>query len=143
MTINRNISFLTKWIIDLLMITSLTVQTILPVTCAAETRAASAEEYGIFLEDKYGINVETSLTKGQFIEYIAYILDLQVPDEDVAFTDLASDDALYASAAALYVSGILSGPGVGADEPLDGSQSVHILSEQSVGLETNSVMRRI
>jgi len=118
MTKTQNISFLTKWFVALLLMTSLTLQTVLPATYAAETHKASAEEYAIFLQDKYGINIGTSVTKGQFIEYIADILDLQAPEEYVAFTDLAAVDGLYASAAALYANGILSGPGVGADEPL-------------------------
>jgi len=118
MTKIRNISCLTRWLSALLLVTSLTLQMVLPVTYAAETRVASAEEYAIFLKDKHGIHIETPITKGQLIRYVADLLELQAPEEDVAFTDLDADDELYASAAALYAEGILSGPEVDADEPL-------------------------
>lgn len=85
---------------------------------AADAHVDRAEEYAVFLQDKYDLNVASSLTKGDFISYVATVLDLAAPADNVAFSDLAANDKLYSSAAALYSEGMLSGPAIGANEPL-------------------------
>lgn len=85
----------------------------------ASSQVESAEGYAVFLQDKHEISIESTVTKGEFIQYVADILDLQASEASVTFTDLTADEAAYASASALYESGILSGPSVAADEALE------------------------
>lgn len=89
-----------------------------PGAQAATTEPNSAQEYAIFLEEKHGIAIESSITKGEFIQAVATVLDLQAPEAEVSFSDLAADHPTYEGAAALYANGLLTGTIVQADEPL-------------------------
>lgn len=118
MTKTRTFPYAARVLAALLLAAALLLQVSVPAVHAADSRVEGAEEYALFLQDKHDITIEDSITKGQFITYIAQILDLQAPADEVAFTDLEAGDEAYESAAALYASGILSGPAVGAEEPL-------------------------
>lgn len=108
----------TKLAVALLLSVALLFNISLTSVDAASSQTDSASEYALFLQDKYDVTVDASITKGEFIQHIAKVLNLAAPEEKVSFTDVAADDALYASAAALYSKGILSGPAIGAEEPL-------------------------
>lgn len=108
----------TKLATGLLLSVALLFNLSLTGVSAAAAQADRAEEYAVFLEDKYDLKLAASLTKGDFIDDVATVLELAAPAEKVVFSDLAADDKLYSSAAALYNEGILSGPAIGAKEQL-------------------------
>ncbi|GIQ70647.1 hypothetical protein DUZ99_17880 [Xylanibacillus composti] len=118
MTETKSVPYAAKLFAAVLLAAALLLHASVPGVNAAGSQADSAEQYAVFLEEKYDIAIQSEVTKGEFIQYVAEILDLQAPEAEVAFADLAADDALYASAAALYAQGILSGPTVAADEAL-------------------------
>lgn len=98
---------------------------------AAESSAAApqedgAAEYKQFLQEKFGIGLKETITKGDFIEIIAKILGYKPSDKTVAFSDLNADKPLYASAVALYENGILEGPAVQGEETLTKSVAISI-----------------
>lgn len=96
------------------------------VTAAAVSQEDGAIQYKQFLQEKHGISLTGSVTKGQFIQAVADILALEPSGKAVAFTDLKADDALYPAAAALYEQGILSGPAIQGEQPLTTSVAIAI-----------------
>lgn len=113
-----SVPYATKLFATLLLAAALLLNLSSPGVYAAGPQADNAEEYAVFLKSKYDLAVGSSVSKGDFIQYIAAILDLHAPTTDVPFTDLSADHPVYASAAVLYEQGILSGPDVAVDEPL-------------------------
>lgn len=111
------ISSLSRFLVACLLAAVLLFNGFSPVM-AQTAQTDIAEEYSVFLQDKYDIAVDSTVTKGAFIQYIANVLDLQAPETAVTFSDLSADDEAYASASALYNQGMLSGPSVSADEEL-------------------------
>lgn len=86
-----------------------------------------AEEYGLFLQEKYGISLPESPTKGDFIQAAATILGYKEGSEgDANFSDLKAGDSLYGPASSLYELGILNGPSIDGDRPLTYSVAVSI-----------------
>lgn len=118
MTKSSSYPYLTRTLASFLLAAALLLSLFLPGVQAATTKPDSAQEYAVFLEDKYGIAIDSSITKGEFIQAVAELLGLQAPETAVSFTDLAADHPTYEGAAALYANGLLSGTIVQADEPL-------------------------
>jgi hypothetical protein len=108
----------TKYLVALVLSTALLFSAaILPVG-AASAKTDSAAEYGVFLKDKFNLNVGAKLTKGDFIQYTSTILGNPKTDKEVSFTDIKAADPLYSSAASLYDKGILNGSTVQPQQPL-------------------------
>ncbi|NMO94342.1 hypothetical protein HII30_00900 [Paenibacillus lemnae] len=87
----------------------------------AQAQAAAkdgAEQYKQFLQEKYSIQLNGTVTKGDLIAAVADILDAKPSDKAVTFTDLRAGETLFNDAAALYDQGILTGPSIQADQPL-------------------------
>lgn len=114
----RSVSITPKFIVSLLLAAALLFNVALTTTNAASARTDSANEYAVFLQGKYDITIHSTITKGEFIKHIAQVLQAPATKKEVVFSDLTADDAVYASAAALYEKGILAGPSVDADQPL-------------------------
>lgn len=114
----KPVSSAAKFVAALLLSAALFVQVPFSNASAASAQANNAGEYAVFLEDKYDITVDATSTKGEYIQYVANVLQAAAPQEQVAFTDLDANDDTYASAAALYNKGILSSTSVGANEQL-------------------------
>ncbi|MBJ6363914.1 hypothetical protein ACFOQM_22050 [Paenibacillus sp. GCM10012307] len=90
---------------------------------AAPTAAAATSyetEYGVFLKDKYNIAIKenSTLTRGDLIDYVAALLPKATAESTAKFSDLNQGDPLFAKAALLYDNGILNGPAVAAKQPL-------------------------
>ncbi|MFF2089817.1 hypothetical protein [Paenibacillus sp. NPDC058174] len=113
----RSVSPAAKYMVAFLLAAAFLLNAaILPAGAAAKSETAA--EYGIFLKDKYNLTVAPKATKGDFIQYTAAILGNPKADKEVAFTDIAATDPLYASAAALHGKGILGGTTVEPKQPL-------------------------
>lgn len=93
---------------------------------ATVSQADGAAEYKQFIQEKFNINLFGSVTKGQFIEAVATILNYKPSGKEVIFSDLKADDKLFPSAAALYENGILEGPGIQAGQTLSNIAAVSI-----------------
>jgi hypothetical protein len=112
---------------------------------ATVSQADGAADYKQFLQEKFKVSFNGTITRGQFIEAIATILSYKPTGKEVIFTDLKSDDKLFPAAAALYENGILAGPGVQADQPLSSIAAVSIavraagLKELAYTYPTNKV----
>lgn len=85
-----------------------------------------ADDYALYLDEKFGIDFSGTVTKGEYIEAVARILKLEEPDEAPVFADLDASSPYYASAAALYEQGILTSASVEPDRPLSGAGAVYI-----------------
>ncbi|URN94197.1 MAG: hypothetical protein NAG76_20620 [Candidatus Pristimantibacillus lignocellulolyticus] len=99
---------------------------IAPLAAPATTYASinsgnltQSEQYQTFLSTKYQINVNSQLTKGQYIQYVADLLPGDANSSTLAFTDVASTDAQYAAIVELNEKGILSGATVSAKQQLE------------------------
>ncbi|WP_440115660.1 hypothetical protein [Paenibacillus sp. QZ-Y1] len=115
--------------------TSLTVKG--PSAQAPAAYTESAADYAQFLQAKYNIQLPKQITKGDFIQAIAAIIEADqaaiATDEASngiakapAFTDLTSGDSAYDAAASLHNNGILSGTEVRAKDPLSTYAAVFI-----------------
>ncbi|MEF2247809.1 MULTISPECIES: hypothetical protein [unclassified Paenibacillus] len=116
-----------KWLAALLLAFALlTAQSTVYGASATAERPIDAEEYGVFLKDKYNISLNSSITKGDFIKAVASILDYKAEGKDQPFTDLKAGDALFPAAAALYEKGILKGPAIQGERVLTNSVAISI-----------------
>ncbi|WP_054024100.1 hypothetical protein [Bacillus sp. FJAT-28004] len=98
---------------------------------AAPSEAAVSKEDGVaqykqFLKEKFDVSLSSKVTKGEFIEAVADILGYEPSGKAVNFTDVKPESELYASAAALYEKGILSGPAIQGDQLLTSSVAISI-----------------
>ena len=98
---------------------------------AASPAAPASQEDGVaqykqFLKEKFNVSLSGTVTKGEFIEAVADILDYEPSSKTVAFPDVLPDSELYAPAAALYEKGILSGPAIQGEQVLTASVAVAI-----------------
>jgi len=102
---------------------------------AAQTAAATAEStvwtdssshYSLFLQEKFGLTIADSTTKGQFINDLALVLQYRPAADAVAFSDVNAASPYYEAAAALSQKGILTGSAVNPDQPLSVFQAVFI-----------------
>jgi hypothetical protein len=117
----------------LLIAVLFTVSIIFSQTVAFAAKPASvvsqvdgAAEYKQFLQEKFNVSLYGTITKGQYIEAIAKILNYKPTGKEVIFSDLKPDSKLFPSAAALYENGILEGPGIQASQPLSSLAAVSI-----------------
>lgn len=92
----------------------------------AATDDISSSEYAVFLQDKFGISLSGTPTKGEFLSDLAQALELQPPEEAVVFNDLAQESPYYDAAQALAGQGILTSEAVNASSPLDAVNAVQI-----------------
>ncbi|MCQ6562418.1 hypothetical protein [Paenibacillus mendelii] len=86
------------------------------------------DDYTLFLQEKFGLLLTDSPTRGDFIQAVARIL-VFAPDGDkaaVTFHDLTSSSPSYTAAVALYQQGILTSKSVAAEQPLTALQAVFI-----------------
>ena len=96
------------------------------IHASQQAYAEGPSQYQQFLQSKYDVSLQGTVTKGQFIAAVADILSLTPSDEEVVFSDLTSSHPLFADAAALYQQGILSGPAIQANQTLTNSVAVSI-----------------
>ncbi|MCM3784647.1 hypothetical protein M3231_16915 [Neobacillus mesonae] len=86
-----------------------------------------AAGYIQFLHNKYGIYFSDSMTRGEYIEAVAKIVDFKPEEESFPeFADLSASDLLYPAAAKLYSAGILTSLNVNADAPLTPLSALYI-----------------
>jgi hypothetical protein len=109
------------------------------------SQADGAAEYKQFIQEKFKVSLNGTVTKGQFIEAVAKILNYKPSGKEVIFSDLKSNDVLFPSAAALYENGILQGPDIQAGQPLSNIAAASIavraagLKELAYTYPTNKV----
>ncbi|MFB9327061.1 hypothetical protein ACFFSY_14120 [Paenibacillus aurantiacus] len=90
---------------------------------SSSQKAALPENYALFLEDKFGIQFGSNLTRGEFSIALATALELTAKSEEAA----ASGASRAASAiAALQKSGIISTTDIPADQALTTLQAVFL-----------------
>lgn len=75
-----------------------------PVAFAAESVTTTSQVDGVaqykqFLQEKFGVSLKGTITKGEFIQAVANILNLNDSEQKVNFTDLKIDNPLFTSAA--------------------------------------------
>lgn len=118
----------TKFLAALLLSVSilLTQSVAFAATPAAASQEESVQQYKQFLKENYNVTLSGAVTKGQFIQAVADILNLEPSGDAVVFTDLQADQALFPAAAALYEHGILSGPAIQGNQPLTNAIAVSI-----------------
>ncbi|UVI30789.1 hypothetical protein [Paenibacillus spongiae] len=88
----------------------------------------TTNEYALFLQEKFGVQLKDSPTRGDFIQAVARMLVFP-PDggkAEVAFSDLKPSSPSYTAAATLFQQGILTSSSVAADQPLTSLQAVFI-----------------
>ncbi|MCR8660376.1 hypothetical protein [Paenibacillus endoradicis] len=93
-----------------------------PITAYASINSGNltqTEQYQTFLSTKYQIDVNSQLTKGQYIQYVADLLPGNAKSSTLTFTDVASTDEQYAAVVELNEKGILSGATVSAKQQLE------------------------
>ncbi|WP_223829386.1 S-layer homology domain-containing protein [Paenibacillus arenilitoris] len=118
-----------KWAAALLLSSSILFSQSAAFAASPATATAAADgaaQYKQYLKEELSVELSGTVTKGDFIEAVADALGYEPSGEEVAFTDLQSDDPLYNAAAALYEKGILSGPAVSGDQVLTASVAVLI-----------------
>ncbi|GLX69432.1 hypothetical protein [Paenibacillus glycanilyticus] len=123
-----------KWFLSGTLAVSLLFSAALPLSAAGAVPAqttsvqqSASAEYELFLQEKYGITFENgTVTKGQFLQQVAKVLNLQASDAKPAFSDLNVSSPYYSSAAALYEHGIITSLKVDADKPLQASGALYI-----------------
>ncbi|HEY2491364.1 MAG TPA: hypothetical protein VGI33_00280 [Paenibacillus sp.] len=119
----------TKLLVALLL--SFTVIFTPSATFAAESvtttsHADGVAQYKQFLQEKFDVSLKGTITKGEFIQAVADILNLKQSEQEVSFTDLKLDHPLFSSAAALYENGIILGPEVKGEQTLTQSVAISI-----------------
>ncbi|CAI6031301.1 hypothetical protein [Cohnella sp. JJ-181] len=99
-------------------------------TPAAAARTAAhdvpASEYALFLKDKFAIALTAGISKGEFLSAFADALKAPPAEAPHTFTDLRSDDPLYADAASLYALGVITSDAVNAGQRLSAINAVQI-----------------
>ncbi len=110
----------------------------LPAAASTGAQASSAAEYEQFLQTKYDVELKKTLSKGDFIQATAIILDLEATKDVADFIDLKSGDALFSAAAVLYEQGILKGPAIQAERTLTNSVAISI-AVRAAGLKELAV----
>lgn len=101
-------------------------------TVAAQGHEISAAEYAAFLQDKFGIALAGSVTKGDFLNAVAAALHLEPAAEPaVDFKDLAPTSPYYRAAKALYQHGVLTSDTVNARQPLGAINAAQIAFKAS------------
>ncbi|GGD84439.1 S-layer homology domain-containing protein [Paenibacillus nasutitermitis] len=86
----------------------------------------SSNHYPLFLQEKFGLTLAASTTKGQFINDLALVLQYQPTADAVTFSDVEEASPYYDAAAALSQRGILTGSDIHPDQPLSVFQAVFI-----------------
>ncbi|HIW33450.1 MAG TPA: hypothetical protein IAA29_11760 [Candidatus Paenibacillus intestinavium] len=92
-----------------------------PATTYASVNAGSltqTQQYQTFLSTKYQIDVNTQITKGQYIQYVADLLPGDATSSSFTFTDVAATDDEYSAVVELNEKGIISGSTVAAKQQL-------------------------
>jgi len=89
-------------------------------------REISAAEYETFLQDKFGLSLSASPTKGEFIAALAQALGLKRQGDAFPFRDLTADSPYAEAAQALYEQGVLTSDTVSASAPLGSVNAVQI-----------------
>ncbi|MCZ8523148.1 MULTISPECIES: hypothetical protein [Paenibacillus] len=94
----------------------------------------AAGEIEAYLQERYGLTLPSTLTKGDFIAETAGVLG--IPEGTIAspFRDTTVHDAVYRPALALYEQGILTSDTVGAANPLTRGTAVY-LAVKAAGLK--------
>ncbi|MBH5318257.1 S-layer homology domain-containing protein [Paenibacillus sp. GSMTC-2017] len=117
-----------KWVVALLTTFTIlfTASNMSAAPLATQEGVIGAAEYKLFLEDKFDLNLTGKVTKGDFIEAVASVLDYEAKEKKVVFSDIKAEDPLYDAAAALYEQGILKGPAIGGDQVLTNAAAISI-----------------
>ncbi|MFC4102546.1 hypothetical protein [Paenibacillus xanthanilyticus] len=90
----------------------------------SSSKAALTENYALFLQDKFGIQFDSSPTRGSFILALVTALELTAKSEDAAAD---TDESRLASAIeALRKNGIVSTTDIQADQALTSLQAVFL-----------------
>ncbi|MEV5028770.1 hypothetical protein [Paenibacillus sp. LPE1-1-1.1] len=96
------------------------------VPASSASQEDGAAQYKQFLKEKFDVSFSGTVTKGEFIEAVAAILGYEPSGKAVTFSDVQPGSELYASAAALYENGILSGPSIQGEQVLTNAVAVAI-----------------
>ncbi|WP_442956013.1 hypothetical protein [Paenibacillus sp. MMO-177] len=97
-----------------------------PTSAVLQSSSTSITEYEQFLQEKYGISFQGTVTKGQFLQQVAKVLHLGSAESKPVFSDLGADSPYYSSAAALYEHGIITSLKIEADKPLQATGALYI-----------------
>jgi hypothetical protein len=93
-----------------------------------------AEQYALFLKDKFSFVFPVSVTRGDFISAVAETLAYEPSETKVVFDDLDSSSAYYKDATALYQQGILTSNTIRAETRISAAGAVQ-LALKAAGLE--------
>ncbi|WP_442601770.1 S-layer homology domain-containing protein [Paenibacillus sp. KN14-4R] len=77
-----------------------------------------ANEYKQYVQDQYGLTLSEAATRGEFVNAVSRILQLELQDKANPFTDIQKDSPYYKAANALYQHGILTRTTLEATESL-------------------------
>ncbi|MFD0586615.1 hypothetical protein ACFQZE_01270 [Paenibacillus sp. GCM10027627] len=118
-----------KWAVALLAASTLLF--VQPAVQAAPGYLApqgdGAAEYSLFLKDKHDVDLSGDITKGEYIEAVAGVLNYEpAKDSKASFTDVKAGDELFKPSAALYDKGIIKGPSVQGEGPLTNAVAISI-----------------
>jgi hypothetical protein len=94
----------------------------------------SAEQYALFLKDKFNITFAASITRGDLISAVATALTHTPNDTAVVFEDLDSSSAIYKDAVALYQQGIITSKNVNANTRISAASAI-LLAIKAANLE--------
>jgi len=100
----------------------------------ATTQTDGAVQYKLFLKEKFDVGFKEKITKGDFIEAIATSLNYVPSGEEVTFSDLSADHALFSSAVASYEHGVLSSITVQSDNVLTNANAIY-MAVRAAGLK--------
>ncbi|TLS52626.1 hypothetical protein FE782_08290 [Paenibacillus antri] len=101
-----------------------------PVAAAAAP-AEDANDYALFLEEKYDIAFGASTQKGDFLEAMQETLELDAKTVKIAFEDVTSDSSWFEAAAALYGAGIMTSTTVQPESTLTAPGAVYLAVKAS------------
>lgn len=99
-----------KKILIVVMLLTLVISNIVfaePVSISKDSIDFIGNEYHQYLDYKYGIKISNTITKGDFINWVAKILDGKYDGKDNKFEDIDKDNKYYKSSMYLYEKGIL------------------------------------
>lgn len=103
-----------------------------------DQHSISAAEYGLFLQDKYHIDLPAVTTKGDYVAAVATALGAKYSGTSAStapgFTDLGPGDAYYEAAAALSELGVIKSDTIAAELRLSAVGAVQ-LAVKAAGLQ--------
>lgn len=101
---------------------------------APVVKPITAQEYDLFLHEKFGVDLPAAPKKGEFLSALADSLDAVPSGEAVAFDDLPASSPYYEDAKALYQQGIITSKTVHAGDRLTALNAVQI-AVKAAGLQ--------